>query len=192
MRYSPELEQAMLDLVQEPDPRYKRSVLDAAAQWNRAAPVRFVGELAVLNPILELMLEDEKAFAQVSMLIDGRRAGAGMEMMWPPEEPEKFDRVANQRRIMAERRARSGRALNLENAVRSERNRLYGNARLEFERRVLAGWGKRLDRTLEAARTRAGGRLSKEEAARIRAAHWANVDAEMDAQEEQLRREGKL
>ena len=192
MRYSPELEEAMLDLVRETDPRYKRAVLDSAVQWNRAAPVRFTGELSKLNPILELMLNDEKTFAEVSMLIDGRRAAAGLEMMWPPEEPEKFDKVANQRRIMAERRARSGRALQLENRARGERNQLYGNARLEFERTVLAGWGRRLDRTLDAARTRAGGRISKEETARIRAAHWANIDAELDEMEQQLRDEGKL
>lgn len=112
--------------------------------------------------------------------------------MWPPEEPDKFDRVANQRRIMAERRARSGRAAKIENASRSERNRLYGNARLEFERNVLNKWGRQLEASLNAARQRNGGTLSRETTQRIRAAFWADIDDQMSADEERLRREGKL
>lgn len=155
--------------------------------------MRLAGELAVLNPILELMLAgDDQAFSQVALLIDARRTAAGLDLMWPPEEPDKFDRVANQRRIMAERRARSGRAAKIENASRSERNRLYGNARLEFERNVLNKWGRQLEASLNAARQRNGGTLSRETTQRIRAAFWADIDDQMSADEERLRREGKL
>lgn len=183
---------AIEDLVNEPEPRYKRDALAALEEINRVYPMRFAGALEVLNPLAAIMLNSSKEFDRIALLIESRRTAAGKELMWPPPEPEKFNRIANQRRIMRERRARSARALTYENAVRADKDKLVGKARLTFEDAVLAKWGRQLDHKLESARIQNGGPLSREATQRIREAHWAAVDAELDELEAARRREGLL
>lgn len=186
-------EAAILRLIEEKDPRVLRSILAAAETWNRVAPVRFIGEMAVLNPVLDAMVNDPAEFARISTLVDSRREKAGLEWMWPPEEPEKFDRNAYQRRHMQARRDRSGRAWKLENAQRSDRHKIEGSARLEWEANVLHKWGRVLENRLADLRRKSPtGSLPKEVVAKIRSTYWAGIDAELDALEAQLRKEGKL
>lgn len=183
-----ELIAAMNALILAEDPRKMTDALDRAEAVSKAIPIELVGEMAVLNPLLELALTDTKQLAIVRGAIDQRREAAGMEPCWPVET-KKFDRVANQRRIMQLRRLRAGRAVTIENMQRSERDKIVGLDRLEFERRTLKAWGDRIRAALDAARSEKGARLSRDQQDALRERLWDELDAELDEKESRVRAE---
>ncbi len=179
---------AVNDLISDATPQFKVDAIEAISPLRRRYPVAFTAALAVLNPLLDLRSADPDGYVNVQRLIDNKRVDSGLPPLWPAEGPERFDKVEYQRQLMAERRRRAGRALEIENARRPERDRLIGNARLEFERRQLAAWGKELQEKLDSARTAVGGRLPKETQDTMRTQFWESVDARMDEAEAALRR----
>jgi len=192
MKMTDEVVGAIVRLAQEEDPATMRAALDTILGYNRVYPVRFKGELEFLNPLLDLVLEHPEQFGIVKTMIDARRLEAHREIMFPPPPPDKFHRAAAQRTIMQVRRERARRATLIENAMRPERDRLMGHARLEFQRKVLLKWGADLKRQLDEARHGRGGvRLKRPAYDAICDRFWANIDAEMERQEAQLRRDGK-
>lgn len=180
---------AVNDLVKDPDPTYKLAAMDAVFALRRNYPVILSGELRVLNPLIHLRIQDPERYGAVQELIDEKRSTTGKSPCWPEAEDLRFDKVEYQRQLMAVRRARSGRAVEIENSQRSEKDRLIGNARLEFERVTLAAWGERVRAAVEKAKENAGGKLPKLEQDAVREAMWSQIDAEMDDREERVRRE---
>lgn len=180
---------AVNDLVKDPDPGYKLAAMDAVSALRRNYPVVLSGELRVLNPLLGLRTDEPEKYGAVQELIDQKREELGFKPCWPEPEATQFDKVECQRQLMAKRRARSGRAVDIENAQRGEKDRLIGNARLEFERVTLANWGERVRQAVENAKTAAGGKLPKKEQDAIRDAIWRRIDEELDEREEAIRRE---
>jgi len=163
---------------------YKQLLLvyDAASG---GLPVRLTGRPSVLNPILELMLEDYDTAGRVLDLIDRKRSQAGRE----PLDNGGFSRKPYMSKLMADKRARQKRFVIAWNQLRPERDALRGTARMEFERIHAARWMTvKLEREDE-ARARLGRRLTNEERARMTEQFWADVDAEIDALEDYAQQE---
>ena len=175
--------EAVNALINLRDCRYVVDALNAIATINQRYPVMFSGALALYNPLLQMKLTDPDSYANLQALIDRKREAAGLPLCWPPEEQKKFDKGEYQRQIMAVRRLRAGKAMEIENAQRTDRDRLVGNPRLEFERRILATWGKVLDKKLQQGRAANGGKLSKDHTNAIRAAFWDDLEAQLDEAE---------
>lgn len=185
--------EALLDainyLIDEPDPRYPLEALQATSALRPRYPVKLSSSLSLLNPLLELQVSDPGAFERVQGLIDSRRTQAGRDPCWPKEAPEKFDKRAYQRRLMALRRERSGRALAIENMQRSERDKLVGTTRVDYENRQLAAWGELAEARVEAAKKAAGGKISREQIAAIKHRFFESLEAELDEREAAVRAE---
>lgn len=186
-----DLTSAMQALVDVDDPRPMRAALDAIFSFNKVYRVRFVGEYARLNPVVDAVLSGAKDYNAIKLLIDARRQDADRALMFPPVE-HKYDQRTAQRVLMRERRERSSRALRIENKIRPPEDKLFGVTRLEFERATLARWGRELERDLSIERERHGGVLPRAERARIRHKFWTDIDAQLDAKEAELRRQGKM
>lgn len=185
----PALLEAINHLIAEHDPRYMREALDAVGQLRGSYPVKLTAELAVLNPLTLLREADPVAYAKVQALVDARRSEAGLALCWPPEGPAVFDKLAYQRRLMALRRERSGRALMIENLQRPERDKLVGTNRLEYENRQLSAWGDEADRRVALAKQAAGGKISREQINAIKQRYFESLEAELDEREAAVRAE---
>jgi hypothetical protein len=185
--------QAMLDavndLIFDPNPQFKLGALEAAAALARRYPVQLTTELAVLNPLLQVMVTDQDGFRNMQRLIDSKRKLLGSHPCWPEPEPERFDKGEYQRNLMQRRRERAGRASRIENMQRPTKDALRGSNRLDFEELQLATWGHALDNHIQAARQAAGGKLSKPETDAIRTRYWAATDAQLSEKEELVRME---
>lgn len=168
---------------------FMAEAIEAVAAMNTRYPVQFADKLAVLNPLLQLRIEDANSFEKVKQLVDSKRHVEGLPPVWPGPEKEKFDKVEYQRQLMATRRRIAKAALEIENAQRPERDKLIGTARLEFENKVLADWGAELERQIEEMRDEAGGRLSKEATSAFRKQYWAGVEASLEERHDLLRKE---
>lgn len=144
--------------------------------------VRFTGDRAVVNPLLELALDNEEQFQSVIELIERKRAEAGLPPMQPPFGG--FNKTAYQREFMQAKRERERRAAAIENMNRSERTQLRGRSRLDFMQAQAAKWKDRRDRLLEQARMKAGRRLRRDEVDALLQAFWSTVDRELDELEQ--------
>lgn len=186
-----ELLQAVNDLIFEPDPEFKRNALESAGQVRKVYPLKLTGELAVLNPLLNLMLDDPEGFTRVQALIDNKRLAAGLEAIWPQPAKLSFKDRKNeyQSEFMRVKRARSGRAIAIENMQRGEADKLEGHPRAEFDKMVTRSWNARHKTAQDLASAAAGRALSREEQRVVREAFWATIDRELDDLEEQVRRE---
>jgi len=171
--------QALLEavryLVESDQAEREAQELDTVVQFARLHPVRFKGDLSTLNPLLDLALTDPATFERIQALINTKRTAAGNVPAWPPEERERFDVRTYQRELMARRRLRVGRVVDVENSLRPERDQIRGNARMEFERVQLKKWGDQLRARLDAARLNSGGRLTKEHLQGITDKFWSGV-----------------
>lgn len=149
----------------------------------KGVPVRLVGRPAVLNPLLVLWLEDEPAAHRVIDLINRKRSALDR----PPIGDQDFNRRSYMRELMAQKRERGRRLVELVNELRSEDDKLKGAARIEFERIHANRWfevKKERENALRAAR---GRRLTMEELDNIKDQLWAEVDTELDELEEFVR-----
>lgn len=179
---------ALVDLEDEKARRYGEAV-EAMARFRTRHPDAWLGyELEVLNPLVDLASADPAGFSRIQQLVNSKRLLRGANRAWPEPEEEKFDKVEYQRQLMQERRRRSGRAVEIENMQRPERDRLIGNKRLDFENRVIARWGEELRSVMELARQAEGGRLSKARQQQIREKFWADVDQKLDDDLDSARR----
>jgi len=148
-------------------------------------PVRMTGRSAVLNPLLEMMLEDPERADRVMELIDRKRRERGLDVLVAPG----FDRPKYMRELMADKRARLRRLVNLWNQLRPAKDAIKGTVRMEFERTHAERWySVRLERE-EDLRSAKGSRLTNEERTEIIRKLWADVDAELDALEDHVQAE---
>ncbi len=181
--------EAVNDLIADPDPRPKVEALDVVFEVSNRHPVKLAAGMAVLNPLLRLRRENPQGWEGVKTLIDTKRAIKGLKPCWPAPEPESFDKPEYQRQLMAERRERPRRAVDLENMQRPAHAQLRGKPRLEYMDRTFAKWAAKRDRHLEACAEQKGSKLTREEAAQARDDFWRTVDRRMDEAEAAIRRE---
>lgn len=182
--------EAVNDLIQDHAASLKVTALDEVAKLKRRYPIKLTGEMAILNPLLNLMSDDPPAWEQVKRLIDTKRAVLEFEPLWPAPKKVTFADRKNeyQAKLMARIRERANRAVEIENMQRPERDRLIGNARLEFMRVTTNNWGKQRDALIAAERA-AAGKLTKPQIDAIRDKFWQSIDEMLDAKEIVVRKE---
>lgn len=146
----------------------------------REVPVKLVGRAAVLNPLLELWIEDETVAENVISLINRKRK----ERDLGPIGDADYMRRGYMRELMAQKRERGRRLVELANRLLSDNDKLRGTARMDFERSHANRWYEVKKQRENAAREQFGRRLTALEIADIASNLWADVDAELDAYEE--------
>lgn len=144
----------------------------------KGVPVRLVGRAAILNPLLDLLIDDLPAGERVLQLIDRKRTEGNQESL--DEGEGGFDRKSYMRELMATKRERQRRLVDLVNALRSENTKLKGSPRLEFERIHAARWLNVRTEREDALREKLGRRLTVEERTNIIKQLWVEVDQELD------------
>jgi hypothetical protein len=171
--------------------------------------VRFVHNLAILNPFLDLALEDREKYERVMELVRQKRSVARLStpeivttrVTTVTQSPQPEDEQAEengtteyQRLFMQQKRDRERRAAAIENLMRPEKDQLRGRARLNFMSKVAAEWKQARDRALAAERARVGASLTREEMREVLRVFWEGVDRELDELEKLARQErhGKL
>lgn len=142
----------------------------------KGVPVRLVGRPSILNPLLTLWLEDEAAAARVIALINRKREAHDL----PPVGDQDYNRRAYMRDLMAQKRERGRRLVELFNQLRSEDEKLQGVTRMEFERYHGNRWFEVKKERELALRQRLGRRLTADEQREINSTLWAEVDQELD------------
>lgn len=151
----------------------------------KGVPVRMVGRSSVPNPLLVLWLEDEPAAHRVIDLINRKRS----ELDRPPIGDQDFNRHSYMRELMAQKRERGRRLVELVNELRSEDDKLRGGARIEFERVHATRWLDVKKEREAALRDAEGRRLTADELHEIKEQLWRDVDQELDALEGFVRQE---
>lgn len=179
---------ALVDLDDDTAERYG-STIESMARFRVRNPDAWLGyDLEVFNPLVELAGADPDGFAGVQELVDKQRRARGAKPAWPDKSDEGFDKVEYQRLLMQERRRRAGRAVEIENLQRPEKDRLVGTKRLEFENRTLARWGAQLQAILDEERAEFGGSIPRVQQRQIREKFWAGIDRHLDELEKSARR----
>jgi hypothetical protein len=162
--------------------RQLMGVLDLA---QKHVPVRLVGRAAVLNPLLVLWLDDEPAALRVVDLINRKRSQEGHD----PLGDQNIHRRSYMRELMAQKRERARRLIELVNELRSEKDKLRGAARIEFERTHSNRWFDVKKERENDLREKLDRRLTADEMQEIKDALWADVDRELDDLEVFVRQE---
>lgn len=179
-----ELLAAVNRLVVQENIEREVSALNRTISLQSELPVALAGDLAALNPLLELATENPDGYRSVLGLIARKRIAAGRPM---PHHEEPRTTTDYMREFMQQKRERERRAVNIENMTRSERDRLIGKSRITFMRAASNKWKERRDRALDAARERKGGSLTRDELSEVLRVFWAQVDRELDELEELAR-----
>lgn len=173
-------------LIDDPDAVSIFRQMEAAHDLARKnVPVRLVGRPSVLNPLIDLWLEDESTAHRVFDLVNRKRSALGL----PPIGDEDYNRRAYMRELMAQKRERLRRLANLFNQLRTEDDKIKGPARDEFVRLHGARWNEVKTERENALRDRLDRRLTIEELNEVRTQLWKEVDQELEALEEFVRSE---
>lgn len=143
----------------------------------RDVPVRLVGRPAVLNALLDLWLKDEPAAERVVDLINKKRAELGRE----PVGDADYNRRGYMRELMAQKRERGRRLVELANGLRAEKDKLRGTTRMDFERMHANRWYEVKKERENDLRESVGRRLTVDEMNAVASQLWADVDSELDA-----------
>lgn len=177
---------AVNELVQAEDASSKLDAIEAITPAARRYTARLTGELEVLNPLVELAVSSPDKYQRMLVLVDEARARAGL---LPLRAKKPFDKRAWVRDTMEQRRIRERRAADIENMTRAYKDRLTGQARMNFMQAQYNRWAQRYKEMLAEAQEQVGGEhLPRPLRAEIKARWWAEVDAELDAKEEQAKR----
>lgn len=161
--------------------------------------VRFTGEFAVYNPLLELAAQDATAFRAVVRLVMKKRAAK--HLPYSPlrallagetdEEREIWLKEAEgiaaeiNRGYVAQMRERLRRLVKIENMTRHPSVQLKGQARLDFTSRKWSEWAdRRVECLRAAAAAQPNGRLTRKQAREVVEAFRNTIDAELDAMEQ--------
>lgn len=155
--------------------------LEATVRKAAGLPVKLTGEFASVNPLLRLSQTDYPTYEVIIKWVFSKRKASGLE----PLKDEQSDlRREYMREFMAAKRVRERRAVDIENMLRSESDKLVGTARMEFVRRQSAAWKLQRDKLLEAERMAlGGGRLPTEVYSSTLQGFWADVDRQLDEME---------
>lgn len=168
-------------LINDPFAEKLYDTLTAVAQLPKHLPIGIVGDADVLNPLLNMYHADREGFDRIMSMVDAKRTAAGMPALVREVEELGFDKREYQRIFMDQKRQRERRAVEIENMLRPERDKLIGIHRLEFMRHQSARWKVKRDEMVSAVKAARGVKhLSKAALQEILASFWAQVDAELD------------
>lgn len=181
-----EIAEAMTALIESSDAEtlYKQlmGVFEVA---RKGVPVRLTGRPAVVNPLLDLLLQDHPAGERVLQLTNKYRA----EKELGPLEGGGFKRKPYMRDLMATKRDRQRRLVELVNELRSEHDKIKGSVRIAFEQMHANRWFAVRTEREEAMRKALGRGLSVDKRMDVIAGLWADVTKELDDLEEFVRAE---
>lgn len=144
-------------------------------------PVKLTGDAAVLNPLLALARRDRETFTRVIDLIESKRARQELPPLRCPLEKAKFDKNKYQRELMAERRSRAVKAVDIENLRRPPSSQLIGHPRMEFMRVQLGKWSARFDERVAAVKV--GKTMPKAQRQTLAAEFLDSLDRELEIAE---------
>lgn len=144
-------------------------------------PVKLSGEASVLNPLLTMARNDREAFNRVIDLIESKRASREMSPLRQPVTEAKFDKNKYQAELMAERRVRQIKAVDIENLRRPPSAQLEAHPRMEFMRVQQSKWMRQLEAQLAARKT--GKTITKAQRQEISAQFWQGIDRELEEAE---------
>lgn len=153
-------------------------MLSTATRKFAHLPIKMTGEYAQMNPLLEAYREDRETYdAVVQWAIDKRK-----QRLLPPLCDEKQQNKADyMREFMFDLRQRWRKAVQIENLLRSERDKLRGEPRRAFERKCTKAWGIQREALLDAERRRLGVQsLPRETMTEVLKNFWAHVDHQLD------------
>lgn len=174
-------------LVKGDDAEDQFKILDAVIRKAAGLPVKLTGRYTPMNPLLQLRQADSPTYDTVMGWVTDKRK----QLNLPPLKDEQSEvRREYMREFMAAKRQREGRAVEIENMLRSDNDRLRGTARMEFVRRQSAMWKKERDKLLAAERKAAGTEhIPSDVYSQTLKNFWANVDRQLDEMEELTREE---
>jgi hypothetical protein len=179
---------AVNELIRSEDARQKLDAVEAILPAARRYSAVLTGELAIMNPLVELAVKQSDKFEKVLDLVDDKRAAAGLLPL--RTKGDQFDKNAYMKEFMVQKRARERRAADIENMMRPERDRLIGRARTDFMQRQAARWKEERDALLERARSNYdSGRIPREELDLLLKQFWENVDKQLDDLEDLAKQE---
>lgn len=141
--------------------RLIREITDIIERWN-VRPMAFAGKLECLNAMIDVGVENREAFERLVELIEQKRSIL----------PE-IRRVDYQRKIMQDRRARQGRAIELHELVTGKP--ITGTERAKFIKDLQARWRKERDAFIAGK-----GELSWSDRNDAANEFWDLVDAKLD------------
>lgn len=141
-------------------------------------PIKMVGEFAQLNPLLEVYREDRTVFDAVLAWAVDKRKQRGLPQLMDEKVQNKNEYM---REFMFELRTRWRKAVQIENMLRSEKDKLKGESRRSFERKCSKEWSAQRDALLDAERKRLGiERLPQETMHALLKNFWEHVDHQLD------------
>ena len=181
---------ANLLIRSEDAPDYYAMLTAAAPLVARYALLSFVGEAQPLNALAQMRVGEPAVFERVISLVERKRAEAQLPPLTPPED-SRFDKSAYMQQFMEQKRQRQRRAADIENAQRSERDRLVGRARLDFMQRQSEIWKRERDALLQKAKEAAAPRrFTKDDTQVVLTQFWEKVDRQLDELEARTRTPG--
>lgn len=186
------LEVAVSVLIDDPDaqPLFKQmsAVLHAGLQG-----IALTGRAAILNPLLNMAQIDEGAYHRILDLVAlKRKLRELLPLEGADEEKDTPDRRAYMSSLMANKRGRQRRLVELWNQLRSQNDALRGVARMEFERMHAMRWLDEKNRREEVMRVHVNRRLLASERRKIADKLWEDVDEELEQLAVFVRREMHL
>lgn len=174
-------------LVEDPDAmELYNALLKVCTLAAQGVPVQLTDDLEDLNPLVDLHLGDPTAIERAVLpLVNKRREQRGL----PPLGSRDINRNAYMRELMATKRERERRLVELANRLRSENDRIQGQARIDFLRRHAARWQDVRKEREELLREQLGRRLTQDELVAVVHQLWEDADAELDAFESFVEKE---
>lgn len=167
-------------LITSPDAHSIFDAVNALSPVVAAHPITLTS-FELIRPLLLLRQRDKEATTRVLDLIEQRRLALGYDEL-RPAVPGGYDKVSYMREFMDRKRERQRTAVEIENMLRPERDKLVGNARLEFMNRQSARWKVLRDAFLDRVKAANGDkRLSKEQVQQALDQFWSAVDDELEA-----------
>lgn len=145
-------------------------------------PVKLTGKYAQLNPLLDLYREDREVYDTVVGWVVDKRKQRELE---PLRDEKALNKNEYMREFMFELRARWRKAVEIENMLRSEKDKLKGESRRAFEKKCSKEWAAQRDSLLDAERKRLGvEHLPRETMQQILKHFWEHVDRQLEDMEE--------
>lgn len=185
------VKEAVTELITSPDaPEMYQALTRLIPLVREGVPVRLSGNAAVCNPLLALYQSNPEGFHKALAIVERKRAALGFEPLEIQTKlTTRLKKNASQKALMERIRQRARRAVDIENQLRPERDRLVGNNRLEFMRLQTLRWGEQRNAFLEAARGPHGATLNRNAYVEAIQRFWEAVEADLEAQEAHMRKE---
>jgi hypothetical protein len=187
-----EQRQALLEavnlLIASPKAHQLYETVEGVAHLAARYPVRLANDADGVNALLDLRVKDQQAYERVIELIEGKRASLGYDPLRSAKEG--YNKTQYMREFMEQKRERERLAVEIENMLRGDKNKLVGMARLEFMRRQSARWKEQRDAFLERAKEKVKApALSKDQMRAALAQFWQAVDEELEIRHKQVKTE---